>query len=387
MDKPGRQQWLARSAADDHRPLVVLSANSSWNLLNFREVLIDGFEAAGYRLAAFVPEDSHGDDLRARGIAVTPMPLARSGMNPFADASLLLRYRRALKALKPAAYCSFTIKPNVYGCAAARMAGVPSIANVTGLGTMFLSGSLAWRLAASLYRWAFRKSHRVFFENEEDLGLFVSQTIIRPDQGRSVPGAGMDLDKFAPSDEPESGLRFLFIGRALRDKGFREYAEAARALRARFPEARFQVLGGPDPENRTSVSEAEFRSWIDEGLIEHLGEHADVRPFIQSASAIVLPSYREGMSRALLEGAAMAKPLIGSNVAGCRELIQEGVTGTLCEPRDAVSLAQAMGRIARLSPDQRRELGRAARRKVEREFSKELVVEAYLEALAQVSRP
>jgi glycosyltransferase involved in cell wall biosynthesis len=180
--------------------------------------------------------------------------------------------------------------------------------------------------------------------------------------------------------------RFLFIGRAIRDKGIGEFVAAARQLRARMPDARFQVLGNPDPGNSTSVSGGEFQSWIDEGLIEHLGEHPDVRPFVRSATAVVLPSYREGMSRALLEAAAMAKPLVGSDVAGCRELIEEGVTGALCEPRNATSLAAAIERIAKLSPRRLRELGRAARRKVEREFSEELVVDAYLEALAEVIR-
>src|SRR3954469_24709670 len=177
VDKPGRHQWLDGQAAHDARPVVALSANTSWNLLNFREVLIEGFEAAGYRIIALVPDDSHANALRARGIDVYTLPIARSGMNPLADAWLTLRYLRALQSVKPAAYCSFTIKPNVYGSIAARLAGVPAINNVTGLGTPFLSGGPMWRLAASLYRFAFRKSHRVFFENEEDLGIFIDRKI------------------------------------------------------------------------------------------------------------------------------------------------------------------------------------------------------------------
>src|SRR5438105_9418886 len=138
-----------------------------------------------------------------------------------------------------------------------------------------------------------------------------------------------------------------------------------------MPQARFQLLGNPDPHNPTSVGDTEFRSWIDEGIIEHLGNHSDVRPFIRAATAVVLPTYREGMSRALLEGAAMGKPLIGTDVAGSRELVAEGVTGALCEARDAASLADAMERIGRLSPDQLAKMGCAARDKVERDFSEE----------------
>jgi glycosyltransferase involved in cell wall biosynthesis len=394
VDKPGWHQCLGREAAytasndDDQRPLVVLSANSCWNLLNFRAALISGLKAAGYRIAAFAPADANADGLRRRGIDVHDMPMARSGTNPVADARLLFRYLGALKRIRPAAYCGFTIKPNVYGAIAARLAGVPAINNVTGLGTTFLSHKLMWRFTRSLYRSAFGRSHRVFFHNEEDLRVFVEERIVRPGQARVIPGSGVNLRHFTPGESADidGRPRFLFIGRAIRDKGIGEFVAAARQLRARMPGARFQLLGNPDPGNPTSVSAGEFQSWIDDGLIEHLGEHPDVRPFIRSATAVVLPSYREGMSRALLEGAAMGKPLIGSDVAGCRELIEEGVTGALCEPRSATSLAAAIEQIAKLSPRRLRQLGRAARRKVEREFSEQLVVDAYLEALAEVVR-
>lgn len=390
MDKPGRHEWLDQQAAygRDRQPLVVLSANSCWNLFNFRLALINGLQAAGYRIAAFAPADENAGELRSRRIEVHDMPVARSGMNPLADARLLLRYTAALRKLRPAAYCGFTIKPNVYGAVAARFAGVPAINNVTGLGTTFLSHRLMWRITARLYRWGFRRSHRVFFHNAEDLRIFIDQNIVRPEQGRVIPGSGVNLQEFAPDGSADVAAppRFLFIGRALRDKGIGEFVAAARQLRSRSPDARFQILGNVDPGNPTSVTSAEFQSWIDEGLIEHLGEHSDVRPFIRSATAVVLPSYREGMSRALLEGAAMGKPLVGSDVAGCRELIEEGVTGALCRPRDANSLAAAMERIARMPSEQLRQLGRAARQKVERGFSEQIVVDTYLEALAEVAK-
>ena len=372
---------------EDGRPTLILSANSCWNLLNFRDALIAGLQEAGYRLVAFVPADGHADKLRGRGVEVHDFPMARSGINPVADARLLLRYLIAFRRIRPAAYCGFTIKPNVYGAAAAGLVGVPAINNVTGLGTTFLSHGLLWRIARRLYRWAFRRSHRVFFHNCEDMGIFVSQGIILPEQGAVIPGSGIDLDEFQPAHgDTTAHPTLLFIGRAIRDKGIGEYVEAARQLRTRMPGLRFQVLGNLDPGNPTSVCGGDFQSWIADGSIEHLGEHSDVRPFIRDATAVVLPSYREGMSRALLEAAAMGKPMVATDVAGCRELVDEGVTGALCRPRDAASLADAMERIARSSAERLEALGRAAREKVEREFGEEIVVDAYVRVLAEVVR-
>ena len=396
VDSPGQQERRDRQRASgeassravaDRRPVVVLSANNCWNLVNFRGALLSGLQHAGYRIVALAPLDAHADELRRRDIEVQPVPIARSGMNPLIDARLLLRYVAALRAIRPAAYCGFTIKPNVYGAIAARLTGVPAINNVTGLATPYLSEGLVWALAERLYRFAFRRAHTVFFHNEEDLEIMIARGVIRSEQGRVIPGSGVNLEHFKPDADGrvEGPPRFLLIARAIVHKGIREYVEAARQLRAPMPDARFQLLGNPDPHNPTSVSDAEFRSWIAEGVIEHLGEHDDVRPFIRSATAIVLPTYREGMSRALLEGAAMGKPLVGSDVAGSRELVIEGVTGALCAARDASSLANAMERIGRMSPERLADMGRAARDKVEREFSEERVVETYLRVLDEVA--
>jgi glycosyltransferase involved in cell wall biosynthesis len=370
------------------RPVVVLSANNCWNIANFRAPLLTGLQDAGYRLVAFAPVDAHAEDLRRKGVEVRGVPIARSGMNPITDAGLLIRYIRMLRALRPAAYCGFTIKPNVYGAIAARIAGVPAIANVTGLATPYLSEGLVWAVAERLYRIAFRRAHTVFYHNDEDLRLMIERKVVRPGQGRVIPGSGVNVEYFKPNPDPsaaDTSLRFLFFGRLILHKGIREFIDAAKMLRAILPNARFQLLGNPDAGNPTSVSDTELQSWIVDGIVEHLGEHRDVRPYIQQADVVVLPTYREGMSRALLEGAAMGKPLIGSDVAGSRELIDEGLTGFLCRARDAHSLADAMERMGDLPTERLAEMGRAARAKVEREFSDEVVVRAYLDALADAT--
>jgi glycosyltransferase involved in cell wall biosynthesis len=383
VDISGQQQRNGQRVGDvDRRPVVVLSANNCWNLVNFRGPLLTGLQDAGYRLVGFAPLDSHADDLRQRGVEVHPVPIARSGMNPIIDARLLIRYVRMLRKLRPAAYCGFTIKPNVYGAIAARIAGVPAINNVTGLATPYLSEGLVWAVAERLYRFAFKRSTTVFYHNEEDLRLMLERKVIRADQGKVIPGSGVNLEQFKPGPVQADGpMRFLFFGRLILHKGIREFIDAVRVIRAVLPDARFQLLGNPDPGNPTSVSDAELRSWIDDGIVEHLGEHRDVRPYIQAATVVVLPTYREGMSRALLEGAAMGKPLIGTDVAGSRDLIEDGVTGLLCRARDASSLAEAMREMASMSPAALRAMGAAGRKKMEREFSEEVVVQAYLEAL------
>ena len=367
--------------------VVLLSANNCRNLAHFRARLLSAFQQEGFRVVALAPLDDQAGELERRGVEVRPLPMARSGTNPVADALLLARYVRELRSIRPLVYCGFTIKPNIYGSIAARLCGVPSIANVTGLGTAFLGRGALWQLTRRLYRAAFRRAHRVFFHNAEDLNTFVAERIVAPEQARVIPGSGVDLEHFRPADEvaeqPGAPV-FLFIGRLLRDKGAREFIEAARVVRQRLPSARFQLLGSIDAGNRTSVSAAELQSWVEAGLVEHLGEHQDVRPFVRAATAVVLPTYREGMSRALLEAAAMGKPLVGTDVPGCRELVEEGVTGALCKARDAGSLAAAIERIATADATSLQRLGRNARAKVERDFSEEMVVGAYLEAIEEL---
>jgi glycosyltransferase involved in cell wall biosynthesis len=185
---------------------------------------------------------------------------------------------------------------------------------------------------------------------------------------------------------PDSPPVFLLIGRLLRDKGVVEFVEAARMVRTTIPEARFQLLGPIDEGNRTSVRRTELESWAAEGIIEYLGTTDDVRPFVAAASAIVLPSYREGLPRSLLEAAAMARPLIATDAPGCRDVVEDGVNGYLCSVRDAGSLADAMRRLAELPSSDRVEMGRSARAKVQERFSEKFVVDAYLDALAELQR-
>ena len=370
------------------RRTVILSGNSSWNIVNFRGGLIAALRGAGFEPVVIAPIDPAGEGRMALlGVRRFTVDMDRSGLNPFKDLKLFLQYRRLIREIGPAAYLGYTIKPNIYGSLAARLCGVPALPNISGLGTVFLRGGLLGWFASVLYRVGLSGAPIVFFQNHEDLSEFVDRKLVRPEQARLLPGSGVDLDRFAPTPLPPGPVTFLLIGRLLGDKGVREFVEAARRLRREGSEARFQLLGPVDAGNRTAITRAELEAWVAEDTIDNLGETDDVRPFIARCHAIVLPSYREGLPRSLLEGAAMGRPLIATDVPGCRDVVDDGVNGILCAPYDAASLAEAIRKLSAMSADDRAAIGAAGRAKVQGQFSEERVIEAYLQALDDVIAP
>ena len=371
-------------ASDIAGPLVVLSANSAWNIANFRSGLIRQLQASGYRVVAVAGVDQHAETIEALGAEFRSIRLRGSGTSMFEDLRLFFDYLRLFKQLRPDFYLGFTIKPNIYGSLAAHLLGIKVVNNISGLGTTFIRSTPLTVLIGLLYRLGLRKSAKVFFHNRHDLELFVGQGIVRRNQTGLIPGSGVDLQRFTPPAKRSKGkgpFHFLFVGRLLKDKGIGEYVEAARMVRRKWPDVRFQILGFAGADNPTAVPPEEVERWRSEAIVEYLGESNDVRPFLAHADCIVLPSYREGLSRTLLEASAMARPMIASDVAGCREVLEVGETGYLCEPRSARSLAEAMEKMLRTDPADRDAMGRRARIKAEREFDEALVGRAYLEAL------
>ena len=366
---------------------ILLTVNTAWNLLNFRRALLSALLADGHRLTVLAPPDGCGPELEAMGCRVVPLEVDRKGLSPLRDAGLMWRIRRVLRRDRPDLVLSFTIKNNIFGAFAARLTAVPFVPNVTGLGTAFLSGRALQTLVETLYRSAFARAPVVFFQNADDQALFLQRRLVKPDQARRLPGSGIDLDRFAatslPARAPGDGPVFLMIARVLRDKGAVEYAQAAQALKATHPRARVQLLGPMDAVNRSAIDPAEVARWQAEGWIEYLGETDDVRPYIAAADCVVLPSYREGAPRTLLEAAAMARPLIATDVPGCRDMVEDGKTGFLCPVRDAAGLAQAMTRFSTLSRPEMAEMGAAGRAKIAREYDQALVIAAYRDLISE----
>lgn len=365
---------------------VLITVNTSWNVWNFRRALVAGLIADGWRVSALAPPDETVPRLEAAGCRMLPLAMDSRGLNPIADLALMARLARTFRREAPDVVLGYTIKNNVFGAMAARVAAVPFLPNVSGLGTAFLSGGALQRVAEGLYRHAFRPLPAVFFQNADDRALFLSRGLVREGQARLLPGSGIDLDHFAPAPMPQEGPPvFLLIARMLRDKGVVEFVQAARMLRAERPDLRFQLLGATGIENRSAIGPEEVAAWVAEGVVEYLGPQADVRPFLRAAHCVVLPSYREGAPRTLIEASAMARPVIATDVPGCRAVVARDETGLMCAPRSAESLADAIRRFLALPSGVRAAMGLAARRKMEQEFDQQIVIDAYRAAIAEVT--
>jgi glycosyltransferase involved in cell wall biosynthesis len=368
---------------------IVLSVNAAWNIWNFRRPLVEALIADGHSVTVLAPRDETVPKLEALGCGFRHLEMSVKGLNPVADLGMVLRLGRILRELRPDVVLSFTIKNNIFGAVAAKSAGIPFVPNVTGLGTAFLSGGALERVAVTLYRAAFRSLPTIFFQNTDDRDLFVQRGLVTAQQAQLLPGSGIDLGHFAPAPYPdaEGAPVFLMIARLLRDKGVLEYVEAARQVKAELPHIRFQLLGATDAQNRTAINRDMVRGWEGEGVIEYLGTVEDVRPVIAAAHCVVLPSYREGAPRTLIEAAAMARPLIATDVPGCRAVVDQDRTGFLCDVRSAESLAAACRRFLALGHDQRTAMGHAGRAKMQREYDQQIVVERYRSAILEQVSP
>ena len=365
-----------------------MTVNAAWNIWNFRRSLVAGLLADGHRITILAPPDDAVPDLERLGCRFLPLDMRVKGVNPLEDLRLMRRFKACFRAERPDVVLSYTIKNNIFGAMAADAVGVPFLPNVTGLGTAFLSGGLMQTVAERLYRRAFGPRQVIFFQNEDDQALFVARRLAQAQQSRLLPGSGIDLERFAATSLPpaEQPPVFLMIARLLRDKGVVEFVEAARQIRVRRPEVRFQLLGAVGAENRSAIDATTVRGWVDAGIVEYLGTTSDVRPAIAAATCVVLPSYREGAPRTLIEAAAMARPLIATNVPGCRAVVDPGVSGFFCEVRSADSLAAAVAAFLALPHAARSEMGRQGRAKMERDFDEALILQAYRQAIGTVAR-
>ncbi len=366
---------------------IALVANTTWNIYNFRLSLMRRLKQQGYRVLVIAPVDEYIHYLNDR-VCDRHIPLhwlRPQTHNPLSDLLLLRELYRIYRRERPDLVLHYTIKPNIYGSVAARSLSIPGIATVTGLGYTFLHQSLPNRLVRPLYRQALRGVARVLFHNPDDRALFIAEGLTSPQQSEVVPGSGVNTNFFRPLPQPAGNRHlFLFIGRLLADKGLREFVAAARTLRAQNAEVECWVVGELSPDNPAAIPQEEVFEWVEKQYIHYVGRARDVRPYIKRACALVLPSYREGMPRAVLEAMSMGKPIITTNVPGCRETVVHGKNGFLTPAGDARALTLAMEAFLQLSAAERQQWGVFSRAKVKREFDDYIVSKQYLRLAEQL---
>lgn len=361
---------------------VILCANTSWYLWNFRRGLIKELLERGWNVILVMPDQRYSKILENLGCKIVTISMDNKGLNPLRELQTLWQLYSTYRKHRPMFAYHFTVKPTIYGSLVGGWLGVKCINTITGLGTAFI-GTRYYRIIVSfLYRRVRNCAHWVFFQNKDDQSFFVSNRFVRSDRTSIVPGAGIDLEwfDFSPCEE-HSVFRFLFLGRLLTDKGLNELAIAAASVKSFNSNVCIQLLGPLAKESRTAIKEKTLSSWVENDIVDYLGTTDDVREYIRAADCVVLPSYREGTPRSLLEAAAIGRPIIASDVPGCREVVENAKNGFLCRPRDSKDLAKKMCQMLGLSLLERGQMGGEGRKIVERRFAEKIVIDQYIDVI------
>ena len=366
---------------------IVISVNTAWNVCNFRSGLVRALTRHGYEVMVMARNDEYTPQLSALGCRTKLLSMDNNGTSPGRDLALLVKYRRVLQSVRPLAYLGYTIKPNVYGSIAANGLAIPVINNIAGLGATFINSSMLTLLVKRLYQYSLRNSSRIFFQNADDRNMFLQAGLGREQVMDVLPGSGIDLQHFQPAPLPalqRPPFRFLLVARMLKDKGIEEYVAAAELVRRHGGDVEFQLLGAVDANNPNAIPLERILGWQQRGLVRYLGRTDDVRPYLADADCVVLPSYREGVPHCLLEAAAMARPIIATDVAGCRDAVDDEHTGLLCKVKDAGDLARKMIEMTALTPSRRAWMGARGRSKMAAQFDENIVINKYLGAIEQI---
>ena len=349
---------------------ILILANHSGGLYDFRKDLIAELKTHA-RAAVAVPHNDRWDELNRLADRVIELSIERRGMNPLHDGKLFSQYRAILKEIKPDLVLTYTIKPNIYGGLACRMAHIPYAVNITGLGSAIENGGWLKKFVLALYRPALKGARVVFFENAGNRDTLAATGVVPKGRDVVLHGAGVNLEDYPCQPYPQEGpVRFLFVGRVMHEKGVDELFAAAKRMKQQYGEqVEFHMVGSFEEAYKPVMDPLEQA-----GVVRYHGYQSDMKSFYAMADCVVLPSYHEGMSNVLLEAAASGRPLITSDIPGCREAVEDGVSGYLCPVKDADALYEAMRRFAALPVEQRSEMGRCGRERMKQQFSKTAVV-------------
>ena len=357
---------------------VLFLTNSFDGLYSFRKELIKKILSETHKVNIVAPQSEHSEDFSNMGCEVRSIQFERHGKNPFKELKLIRIYKKLIKEIKPDIVLTYTIKPNIYGGMACATLKVPYIANITGLGMSFENKGLLKKFVIQLYKYGLRRAQKVFFQNSKNQQVMLKFGIIKCDY-ELIPGSGVNLQEynFLPYPEEQDKIRFLFIGRVMKNKGVGEFLECAEYIRGKYPNTEFDMIGGYDGDAYLK----QIESLQERGIVNFFGKQKDVKSFISSHHATILPSYHEGMSNALLESAACGRPVIATNVAGCKETFDDGISGFSCEARSTQSLIEAVERFLALPYEQKVAMGLAGRKKMETEFDRRIVTDAYMKEI------
>lgn len=372
---------------------IVISANSTWNLINFRIGLIKALINKNYQVVCLIPRGDSSDVLRDLGVRIREISIDPTGTNILAEIRYFINLSYILYKESPNYYFGFTIKPNIYGALISKFFGIKAILNITGLGSSFLRRNLLTKITFFLYKIAFSSATFVFFQNKDDQQLFYKNKILLHNRTKILPGSGVDLKKFSrkyiPSvsyeffnkNSSDSDFKFLLISRLLADKGIYEFIESIKVLKRENRKFTALIIGAIDGLNSSGIDQSELNHWISHGLIIHYNFIDDVRPFIFNADCVVLPSYREGTPKSLLEAGAMGKPLITTNVPGCKDVIDDGVNGFICKSRSSEDLAKAMRKVLSMDKKILDTFGEESYKKISNEYDENIVHKMYLNVI------
>lgn len=371
---------------------IVLVSNTSWSFVKFRLKLLLELGKAGYKVYVLAPQDEESKIFVEQGLTYVPLKkLHQKSKNPIHDYRFFVEIKQLYKKIKPDLVIHYTIKPNIYGTIAATGLGLPCISVVTGLGYTYIKGGILARITDVLYRKAFKKVNQVWFLNRDDRAVFTEERNIVPiSKTELINGEGIDArvafdpKGYAQFAHQHGGVRFVFIGRLLHDKGIREYVAAAQIVKMRHPNVEFNILGYLNVGNPSAVDKATMDKWERSGVVNYMGAVSDVRPVLMQHDCVVLPSYREGMSTTLMEAAAMGLPLIASDIPGCRELVEAGRSGFLCKPKSTESLVTCMAAFVEMPADDRIVMGKRGREKMLQEFDMDTIIGYYLGAIPRI---
>lgn len=358
---------------------VAIVINTSWNIYNYRQGLIKALLDRGVEVIAIAPEDDFSQKLIALGCDFVPLKMDNKGINPLKDILLFFRFLFLYHKIKPDFILHYTIKPNVYGSIAAGILQIPCISNVSGLGTVFIRQGIILSLVKHLYRFAFRFPKKVFFQNKDDQKLFQELQLLNPEETDVLPGSGINLSQYQPLPfKTTKPFTFILIARLLVDKGIVEYANASKVLKEKGFDFQSVLVGFFDRNSKYNISNTEIENWVNQGQIVFNGESQNIVAEIEKANCVVLPSYREGTPRSLLEAMALGKPIITTNVPGCKDVIKDGSNGFICEAKNVQSLANAMEKMLMQNSESLLKMGQKGRELVENRFDERIVVEKYL---------